>query len=131
MSRIQLEDSTRDVIAKMAGSSTQATSILMQMVSKGELIDPDNMMGGLGAILSMDTIGIYEEDIYRMYKHVCMEDLTLVFSMLRGVTLGIIPPYELTSNVSVGSRAEMSYDRKIQILEQVQARLPRFGRVAV
>lgn len=73
--RINLNDSTMDVVVKMSEGNPGAMNVLMQILSNGGKIDPDGFMGGLGTILLLDTYGIYGSDIYILNNDICERDL--------------------------------------------------------
>jgi len=82
--RITLQDSTIDVLTKMSDGDPGAFSVCMQLVARGNQIDPDAGMGGLSFLLDMDTLGIYGVKIWVMYKHLCREHLSRMACLLRG-----------------------------------------------
>jgi hypothetical protein len=88
--RVTLDDSFMSVVMKLAEGNPGAISVIMQLFEKSAKIDPQDFMGNLGTILSLDTHGIYGSKIWMLYKDVCKEDIKLVVAMLRGVQLGII-----------------------------------------
>jgi hypothetical protein len=88
--RISLNDSGMDVLVKMAGGNPGALTVMMGLLKEAEKIDPMNIMGGMGVILSLDTLHIYEERIWMLYKDVCGEDLVKMCAVLRGWQLGML-----------------------------------------
>ena len=79
-SRIELTDSTVSALTKMSDGNPGAASAMVEIIQKGGKIDPDSAMGGLGAILSLDTHRIYGTDIYVLFSDICDKD---VAKMLR------------------------------------------------
>ena len=90
MTRIKLTDSVQDVIAKMSDGNPGATNTMCMMLKDGAKIDPQAFMGGLGAILSLDTLGIYGTDIYILYNGQCKRDIRRMLMLLRANQLGFI-----------------------------------------
>ena len=88
MSRIQLHDSQIDVIVKMSGGNPGTATVLADILKQGSDIDPQGALGGLGAILLMDTFEIYEHRIWMLYKDVCGQDLVKTLALLRASQLG-------------------------------------------
>lgn len=86
--KIQLTDSTMDVVVKMSEGNPGAMNVIMQML-KPNNIDPDNAMGGFGAILLMDTYGIYGTDIYILNNDICDRDLAKTLAVLRATQMGM------------------------------------------
>lgn len=96
----------------------------MQMMEHGAKVDPQSFMGGMGAILSLDTHGIYEERIWMLYKDLCQEDIIKTFACLRGCQLGFISEQQL-SNAINGDRDAVVVD---DVLKRVKDRLDQFDR---
>lgn len=86
--RIKLTDSTMDVVTKMSEGNVGAMHVLMQMLTPNT-IDPDSWLGGLGAILILDSLGIYGTDIYVLNNDICMRDLPKTLAVIRAVQLGL------------------------------------------
>jgi hypothetical protein len=86
--RIELNDSTMDVVMKMSDGNPGAMQVIMQMLQPND-IDPDNGLGGLGPILLLDTYGIYGTDIYILHSDICDRDLVKTLAVLRATQLGI------------------------------------------
>ena len=120
-SRINLMDSGKDVLIKMAGGNPGALTVLMGMLKDGGQIDPDGFMGGMGAILSLDTHKIYEERIWMFYKDVCGGNLTDMLGVLRAVQLGFLA--EATLNKAINGHYGIDVEA---LMVQVRERLPRF-----
>lgn len=125
--RIKLNDSIQEILINMAGGNPGALTVLINMFKEGGKIDPDDFLGGLGSILSLDSHDIYEHHIWMLYKDVCGQDLTRMFAMLRAVQLGYLAEARLVSAVKDGqtfSAEEIEgYEKK------VRERLPAFGKV--
>ena len=86
--RIEITDSTMDIIVKMAEGSPGAVTVLTRMLKDGAKIDPQSFAGGVGAVLGLDTHKIYGSRIWMLYKDVCGEDLTKTLAVLRACQLG-------------------------------------------
>ena len=125
MGRItSLSDTPKDVMIKMAGGNPGAISVMIQMIKQTEDIDPDNALGGLGAILFLDTLGIYEHRIWMLYKDVCKSDMVNMLGALRAVQLGIATDKKLTTAID-GSKSAFDVDAMVSA---VKKRLPSFGK---
>lgn len=129
--RINLGDSVMDIMMKMSDGNPGAIRVLMELFNKGAIIDPDDFLGGLGAILSLDTYGIYGSNIWILYKDICDEDIVKTLATLRAAQLGFFSIPELRSACS-----EDSYEAKTPIpvddlLVKVKERLPKFGQAAL
>ena len=88
--RIKLTDTPLDSMVKLAEGNPGAITVLMGLMSKGPKIDPQDIMGGLGQILALDSHAIYGSRIWMFYKDVCGSDFTKMIALMRSVQLGII-----------------------------------------
>lgn len=111
MSKIQLTDTRMDIAMKMADGNPGAINAIMQIMEKGAEVDPQGMMGGLGAILGLDTLEIYGSAIYVLWSDKCGNDTRRLLMLLRAHQLGFFPANKLF---------EMSQDqsRKINLTEE-------------
>jgi hypothetical protein len=123
--RIELSDTTMGMIMKMAGGNPGAMTVIVQLLEKGEAIDPDAAFGGLAQVLALDTHGIYEEKIWMFYKDICNQDVGMMIGLLRGIQLGIMPERELKDALNQ-NYARMASDRVAEVLNAVRDRLPNF-----
>lgn len=89
MSKIDLEDSATTILLKMSGGNPGAMGVLATVLKDGEKIDPQDFAGGLGAILHLDSMGIYGSDIWLLYKDVCGQSVVAFIAAIRAVQLGL------------------------------------------
>lgn len=106
MGRIQLTDPTMDIIVKMSDGNMGATMAIMDIIEQHEQIDPQAMLGGIGAILALDDMGIYGTDIYVLYSDKCQKDVRKFLVLMRANQLGFLSQCKLK---------EMSSDQMMQI----------------
>ena len=102
--RIELTDTTIDVMMKMAGGNPGALTVVTELLKRAPDIDKDSAMGGLGPILSLDTLGIYESRIWELYKDVCGQNITKMLAVLRGHQLGFLTQVQIDK--AIGSETE-------------------------
>lgn len=126
--RITLSDTGLTAITKMSGGNPGALTVLMHLFVEGGQIDPDDFMGGLGSVLALDTLDIYDEKIWMFYKDVCGENLESVLMLLRANQLGFLPEAELVSNVKNSN--QFTTERFDELNKKVRERLPNFGKKA-
>ncbi len=106
MNKINLTDSIVDVAVKMSEGNPGAAIAIAEMITKGDEIDPQSFAGGLGAVLSLDTLGIYGTDIYILFNDKCGRDVRPMLLLLRAHQLGMFPEERLR---------ELSKDQSRQI----------------
>lgn len=83
-----LKMTTIDVVKVMAGGNPGALTVCMKLLSEHKEIDPRAAFGGLGAMMSLDTLDIYEDKIWIFYKDVCHENLSVMCAVMRAHQLG-------------------------------------------
>lgn len=121
-SRIQLTDTAMSAAMKMSEGNPGAISVCARMLRDGAKIDPDDFAGGVGNLLSMDTLRIYGSRIWMLYKDVCGEDLRITCAILRAHQLGFLRASELHHAID-------NYGEGIDIpslVAQVENQLPNF-----
>lgn len=125
MARIQLTDNALSAIVKMADGNPGATVAMSELLKHGDAVDPDAFMGGLGNILSLDTLGIYGPRIWILYSDVCGKNVTCMIGLLRAVQLGLMGESELNRAIDV--RGSMDAAKRDSYVTKVREHLPRFG----
>ena len=124
--RIKLEDNTRNVIMKMSNGNPGAMDAVMRLL-KPNNIDPDNVLGGLGMVLLMDTYGIYGTDIYVLYNDICDRNLPKMVAVLRATQMGMF-----SSNILKDACSRQDYSGRAmvpvdEVCLKVKERLPNFN----
>ena len=125
MSRIKLEDNGMSSIMKLADGNPGAMSALFELLNTK--CDPDNFMGGLGNLLSLDTHMIYGSDIYVLYSDLCNKDVVRMCAVLRSVQLGILQEsilQDACSRQDYSGREMINVD---DLFDKVVEVLPNFG----
>lgn len=120
--KIVLTDSIEDALFKMSEGNPGAVTVCLQIMKEASQIDPDDAMGGIGPILSLDTLGLYGSKIWMLYKDVCDHDLSKMLGVLRGWQLGFLNEAQVrhaTENRGDGINLD-------EICSKVCERLPRF-----
>jgi len=106
----------------MSEGNPGALTVCMNIIKNGEQIDPDNLMGGLGVILSLDTLGLYGSKIWMLFKDVCGSNLPKMIAVLRGWQLGFLSAAKIhhaVENYGEGINVD-------EICTKVVKQLPRF-----
>ena len=86
--RIKFGMTAKDLLIAMSGGNPGALGVCVQILEKSEQVDPDALLGGLGVLMSLDTLKIYEHRIWMLYKDVCGHDLVKMLAVLRAHQLG-------------------------------------------
>lgn len=124
--KIKLTDSTTDVVTKMSEGNIGAMNVIMKILVN-ETIDPDNIMGGIAVILSLDSYGIYGTAIYVLHNDICDCDLAKTLAVLRATQMGM-----LDHNVLKAACYRQYYSGKNlipveELYAKVKQRLPAFN----
>jgi hypothetical protein len=125
--RIQLHDSTLAIVSKMCEGNPGAMQILMEMLSpKTDEIDPNNMLGGMGAVLMLDTVGIYGGGIYTLHNDICGRDMVKTLAVIRAVQLAFLDGVVLRNACSLNDRSGKDMVPVEELYKKVKERLPEF-----
>ncbi len=127
--RIQLTDTTMSVLVKMSDGNPGAATVLMEILSKGDKIDPDSALGGLGAILSLDSHGIYGTDIYVLNNDICDRSLPKTLAVLRAVQLGLFSGTKLKDACHRQDRSGKQLVPVDELYQKVKEELPNFDTI--
>ncbi len=120
--RITLDDSILDVLVKMSEGNPGALNVCKGLLENGAQIDPDDFMGGLGAISSLDSLGLYGAKIWMLHKDVCGQNLSKTVAMTRAWQLGILPQEQLIHAVeNRGAGIDV-----LDLCQKVKDQLPNF-----
>lgn len=120
--RIEGSDSTQDIMFKMSEGNPGALTVCLEIMKYGERIDPDNAIGALGTLLSIDTANIYGPRIWMLYKDVCRENLSATIAIIRAYQLGLITRSVLDHAIdNSGDGIDVDI-----VSQQVKERLPAF-----
>lgn len=95
MSRIQLRDTLADVVTKMSEGNPGALDAMSRIIKEHNAIDPQAAMGGMGAILLLDTWEIYGTAIYILFNDKCDRDIRRMLVLMRATQLGFFPSNRL------------------------------------
>lgn len=129
MAKLNSNDSMMSIVTKMSDGNPGAMSALMEIITKGADVDPNDIMGGLGKVLFLDTIEIYGSDIYILYSDLCNRDIVKTIALLSAVQLGILDKIILKDACS---RQDYSGIKMINI-EEIHAKvcevLPNFKKI--
>ena len=125
--RIKFEMTGLEVLMAMSGTpetgyNPGALRVCKDLLQLGDDIDPDNAFGGLGALLNLDSLGIYAERVWMFYKDVCREDYATMLAVARAAQLGILDAHKLDHAIdNRGAGIDVP-----AILAAVKERLPAF-----
>jgi len=95
MSRIELTDNFMSMVMKMSDGNPGAVSALMKKYEKQNEIDPQEVMGGIGVILILDTWERYGTDIYVLFSDKCDRDARKMLMIMRATQLGLFSHVKL------------------------------------
>ena len=124
--RLTLKMTMMDMLLAMGGGNPGAISVCIKLVQDGGKIDPTDFMGGLGTILALDSLNIYDSRIWMLYKDVCGEHLGTMIAVLRAYQLGQLAGVtERTLNHAIDNYGDgLDLDA---VVAAVKDRLPEFN----
>lgn len=129
MSRITLSDTGLSAIRKMCEGNPGAMKALMEILKFGAQIDPYSCMGGLGVILSLDTLVIYGTDIYVLWNEICDRNTSKMIAVLRANQFGYISDQILREACHREDGSERDVIPVEELYSKVVERLPDFDLV--
>lgn len=129
MSRIGINESFQEILIKMSDGNPGALTSMISIIQEYEAIDPQAMMGGLGAVMLFDTWEIYGSSIYVLFNDKCDRDVRKLAIMLRACQMGHIPHTKLQRWAEDQSRQITISDEEWQDMENfVLENLEQFAR---
>lgn len=124
-----LNMSAKDILMIMCDGNPGGLTTMMQLMDQTLVIDPDNSLGSLGPLLTLDTLDCYGSHIWILYKDICEQNCENMLGVLRAIQLGFISDTEVmdcirTHETYTENRKELDV---ADLLRQVKERLPNFG----
>ncbi len=86
------------------------------------------MLGGLGAVLSLDSFGIYGSDIYILHNDICDRNLARMLAVLRATQLGMFDSNILKDACHRQDRSGKDIVPVEELYVNVKKRLPNFDK---
>lgn len=123
MSRLTLEMTGQDMIMAVGGGNPGGLTVLINSIKLGPIVDPDSALGPFTFLMLCDTYGIYESEIWLLFKDVARENYAHAHGLLRAMQMGIVSP-------TVVKTAMQNYGRGInvqEILDKLVEKLPSFN----
>lgn len=128
--RLTLTMSGMDMVVALSDGNPGAVTVLMEMISKGRVIDPQSAFGPFTGFLSLDTYGIYGSNIWLLYKDICGSDIFRTLGLLRACQMGIVDNRDVDSAIAACAGKPgtmMTPDRIDEALKALRSQLPSFG----
>jgi len=119
--RIELTDSLLDIVTKLSEGNPGAMTVIMNCVESSPQIDPQCALGPLGPILSLDSLGIYAEKIWMLFKGVCEQDIVRFLGVLRAWQMGIVSKEEIFRSLEVRGSLDIN-----KVMIELKHQLPTF-----
>ena len=131
MSKIELSDSTMDIIVKMSEENPGAVTAIAEIMAKAGVIDPQAFMGGVGTLLILDTWKIYGSSIYVLWNDKCGRDVRKLLMLLRATQLGLFSVKRLQSMAADHMCEEnITADEMTELDGKVRSELKDFAKAA-
>jgi len=127
MAILSLSDSAMDIISKMSKGNPGAIGALMSILEEHDEIDPQTLMGGIGAIFGLDTWEIYGTDIYILWNDKCNGDTRKMLMLMRATQLGIFSHVKLKEMAADQARqVNLTDDEWLELDDKVCSELVEF-----
>ena len=127
MTIITGSDSVMDVVVKMSKGNPGAAVTLAEILTMAPIIDPENMLGGLGTILFFDSCGIYGTDIYVLWNDQCDRNTRELIMLMRAVQFGYFSERKLQAIAGDQMRSNLLTQEEMDELNgKVMEFLPTF-----
>ena len=129
MAKVRLDDtnmSIDDCARKLSGYSQNSYGICLDLFKEGPRVDPDDALRGLSNLLQLDSLNIYDEQIYTLFTDVCNKNVSKVIALLRAHQLGqLAGATEKAIKHAIANRGEgIDIDA---VVKAVKDRLPNFN----
>ena len=126
--RLTPHDGHVQIVNKMSDGKPGAMKVLLQILTKGNQIDPDSgPMAGVHLVMTMDKIGIFGAKIWILYSDICEKSLPCTVAVIRAVQLGLLPESTLLEACSREDSSGRSIISVVDICLQVSNELPNFN----
>lgn len=122
--RIKLSDNFLSVVTKLSDGNPDAVNAMMMMSNCN--CDPDDFMGPMGSLLSLDSHGIYGSDIYVLFSDICEKNPVKACAVLRSVQLGIFEESVLKDACGRQDYSGRDLVEVEELYKKVKERLPNF-----
>lgn len=127
MSRIGLHDTVVETLVKMADGNPGALTAMMEIIRDHEDIDPQAFMGGIGAVMLLDTWEIYGSEIYILWNDKCQRNVRKMLMIMRATRMGLFDRDKLRAMASDEMRQiDLDQDEWDELDSKVCGRLDRF-----
>jgi len=129
MSRIDLEDDLLTASMKMTDGNSGASAAIGELRAKWPTIDPQSAMGHFTPIMFLDTLEIYGQDIWVLWKDCCRHEAKKFAILLRGNQLGLIDCYSIKQaslRFNHGTPIEFDWD---DLLSKIKLQVPEFNQL--
>lgn len=127
--RLDFEMTTAEMLTTFSEGNPGAITVLIHLLKNNAAIDPDSMLGHIGAITMLDVLGIYGSQIWLLYKDICHQDLSKMIAVLRAVQLGIVDGQLIIDSVTMSSgqyqATPVGWDPDM-VLDEIKTVLPNF-----
>ena len=88
--RLDLSDTVQSAILKLSEGNPGAIRVCAELLTESRRVDQVGSLGGFAPLLNLDTLGIYGEDLWDLYKRPCRENAENLVAVLRANQLGLL-----------------------------------------
>jgi len=88
--RIEITDTLMGAVIKLSEGNPGAMTACVNLLKETPKHDPQNILGGIGTLLNLDSSNVYGSRIWCLYKDVCGESTEKTIKLLRAKQMGIV-----------------------------------------
>ncbi len=127
MGKLNLTESSLEVVIKMSDGNPGAAQAVMELMDANPIIDPESVLSHFGTVVLLDDHGIYGSDIYVLWSDKCGRDTRRFIMLTRAVQLGIFD-YKKFKDMSEDQarKINLTEEEFIALDEKVCERLEHF-----
>ena len=93
-----------DVLDVMSGGDADVLDVCIKLWEYGEKLDPNNFYCGFSLMLILDSLGIYDAEIFKLWDDVCEKDVGKIAIILIAYQLGLISREKLSYAINHGGK---------------------------
>lgn len=124
--RLQTLDVEEGLISLSGGNPGAVTAMLSGIEAISE-IDPDNALGGLFVLGMLDDMGVYESDIWILFKDVGGQRPEHFLAVLRAYQLGLVGAKEVHGALRDPAEGTALTARIPNLVTEIQTKVPAFA----
>lgn len=117
-----------EIMKDFAEGNPGAVAAMVKIMESAETIDPDNALGALGVLFSLDNLDCYGSNIWLLYKDICKSNVTNVHIIFRAIGFGLLNDKEVRQDIENARTGEAREFDFPELLKKIQEKIPDFAK---